>query len=702
MGEASPSGVHGNTEAAVEAFRRGFVPVPVQARAKKPHGSAWTQLSFETEEQVRTSFQQWSAAGATNVGLILGERSRLVDVDLDNPSAWRLREHLLPPSPMQTGRVGNARSHRWYRVTGKIPPTRIHKMPDGVKVAVELRSTGAQTLIPPSVHPSGEEYRWEGQPWGGDRGPAEVDGRKLSVQVALLGLGAVLLDNWPSQGSRHEAYLALAGGLLRFGDGVHPFWKGNLPVLIDALADATHDDDADTRVSEVMGTTLKRLGLVEGKAIGFPRLAEIIGNDHAEAARRRALEVQALAGWKEPEVQRERVETAATSAPAAGLAEQVASTLPPEQRNPMAERVSTWAAVDMEPYLAGEVRPPVASVLIRSDGHGLMYQGRVNSLFGLSESAKSWIAMHACVQEIGNGDRVLYLDFEDTPEGTLARIRALGVGDDDMRHQWRYIHPEGPLEPMERGRFGARVSEDGRANLAVFSAVLEAYDPTLIVADGMTSLYGLHGHDTNEATATEVVFSWLKALCRNGRTTVIVIDHTGKTSGPGAAPLGAHHKIASVQGASLRVDVVDRPMPGAVGTVRLMIAKDRLGAVRVVSSKASEQCAAVVTIDSRTPGVTRMTLDPEDPGTVVIGDSASMDRKLERMAGLEPVKEAILAILESDYGHRWVLTSDLYQALDNPDKMAMREAWTLLVAQGLLERDGERAGTRVRRKPPAG
>ena len=75
-------------------------------------------------------------------------------------------------------------------------------------------------MIPPSIHPSGESYRWEGTPWGGEDGPAVVNGRVLATQVALLALGTVLLDGWPKQGSRHEAYLALAGGLLRQGDGI--------------------------------------------------------------------------------------------------------------------------------------------------------------------------------------------------------------------------------------------------------------------------------------------------------------------------------------------------------------------------------------------------------------------------------------------------------------------------------------------------
>ena len=45
------------------------------------------------------------------------------------------------------------------------------------------------------------------------------------------------------------------------------------------------------------------------------------------------------------------------------------------------------------------------------------------------------------------------------------------------------------------------------------------------VVDGMTVLYGLHGLDSNDNASTDVITGWLKQLTRNGRSTVIVIDH---------------------------------------------------------------------------------------------------------------------------------------------------------------------------------
>src|SRR5690625_7736601 len=115
-----------------------------------------------------------------------------------------------------------------------------------------MRSTKSHTVIPPSTPPSGGRYTWEDEPWGGESGPKVIDGRLLALQVATLGLAAGLIENWPGAGGRNEAYLALAGSLLRYGDfGVHPFWERNLRALIHALADATPDDDRPgTRIGD--------------------------------------------------------------------------------------------------------------------------------------------------------------------------------------------------------------------------------------------------------------------------------------------------------------------------------------------------------------------------------------------------------------------------------------------------------------------
>src|SRR5699024_3665541 len=306
----------------------------------------------------------------------------------------------------------------------------------------ELRSTGAQTVIPPSTHPSGEDYLWEGEPWGGDQGPTVIDGKQLAARVAMLGLAAVLIDNWPKRGSRHQAYLALAGGLLRYGDEVHPFWGEQAHAaeqLIRALADATRDEEgADARGKESVLSTIRLIR--EGKPVqGFPSLAELIGEPHVDQVRllraevehgatavsRQALDVAAKSGDdgypvvvtpekdKNKSVDTARDEPGSTATDGDSAVEEVKET------DPLGARMSTSEPVSIAPYLYGQVSPVEPSVLLREDGQALMYPGRVNMLYGSSESAKSWIALFTSMQVMATGQRAVYLDFEDEPVSTL-------------------------------------------------------------------------------------------------------------------------------------------------------------------------------------------------------------------------------------------------------------------------------------------
>ena len=719
--------------AAVDVYLNGFTPLPVLAGAKRPSISTWQRVRWpepptpQGAEEVRQRFEEYADGGATNLGVSLGEPSGdLIDVDIDHPAATRLRHYFLPRTAARHGRATNPDSHYWYIATeGTLPGTRRFKIPDAddparTTVSVELRTTGAQTVIPPSIHPdTGEQYEWVDEPWGGDEGPALIDGKVLTVQVALLALGAALIDRWPRQGGRHDAYVALAGGLLRYGDGVHPFWERNAEVLIRALAQATHDEDGpDTRVNESIGTTLRKLR--EGAPVqGFPTLAGIIGEPHAEMARRLAGEVESAAGFRPdvPVISDKVPQSPAPARPEGGVMDSPtprAEDTPPgaliapgvqvadEDRDPLEERLATWEPVDLEPYLAGQVRPAAPEVLSRSDGQCLMYRGRVNMLYGSSESAKSWIALNTAMQEMAKGERVLYLDFEDEPVQTLNRLRLMGAADDDLRLQFSYIRPEEPLAPMQRNRWGSSSPTDiGNLNQSLFSKALEALDPSLIVADGMTSLYGLHGLDSNDAVSTDVITSWLKRLTRNGRSTVIIIDHMAKSGEKGTMPLGSQHKVAMVQGTLLQVWPVRQPMPGAVGEVELVVLKDRPGAVRSASQAGNgvgkAQVAGIVTIDSSKPGQTDLTIAPPRK---VVPTKAKVDVDLSNVEAATRAEEnarwedVIMTVFQGEVGRS--LTRR--QILEDPNCLVAprqaEKAVERLTACGVLEKTGKTKGVR--------
>jgi len=87
-----------------------------------------------------------------------------------------------------------------------------YKDVDG-RVLVELRSTGCQTVVEPSVHPSGERVVWHRA--GLDL--AEVEAGDLSRRVRELATAALIGRHLPPSGGKHDFALPVAGFLLRSG-----------------------------------------------------------------------------------------------------------------------------------------------------------------------------------------------------------------------------------------------------------------------------------------------------------------------------------------------------------------------------------------------------------------------------------------------------------------------------------------------------
>ncbi len=173
---AEPSVEDRSVLAAATAYtRRGWRVLPVGYRSKKITARGWQRWRLELEELPERF------AGRSNLGVLLGEPSGwLVDIDLDHPRAVELADAYLPATGAVFGRSGRPRSHRLYVVTAPVA-TKKHRS-QSAGMLVELRSTGAQTIFPPSVHETGEPIVWEQD----EPEPAEVDPEALLDAVAAL------------------------------------------------------------------------------------------------------------------------------------------------------------------------------------------------------------------------------------------------------------------------------------------------------------------------------------------------------------------------------------------------------------------------------------------------------------------------------------------------------------------------------------
>jgi putative DNA primase/helicase len=171
----------------------------------------------------------------------------MVDIDLDWPEARVAASHILPPT-RTFGRAGAHESHRVYRVTDTIPKTTRYKIGgDGDDRSVaELLSTGAQSLVPPSLHASGERRQWYQE-----RPAAEVEGSTLIEGVADSTTAALIARNWPGPGARHDYVLAATGYVARH------LSQDRAERTMEAAIAASGDEEANGRLRDVRDTLEK-------------------------------------------------------------------------------------------------------------------------------------------------------------------------------------------------------------------------------------------------------------------------------------------------------------------------------------------------------------------------------------------------------------------------------------------------------------
>lgn len=163
-------------DAADRYLSRGWSVIPIPYRTKKAVGKKWPQMRLTHE-----TLDQHFNGQPQNVGVLLGEPSGwLIDIDLDHPRAVELAPQFLPETPLVFGRPGKPRSHWLYRATAPMATKKFPSKSSGM--IVEFRSTGAQTVFPPSIHESGEPITWEDE----SQQPSSVNPDLLMESVKRL------------------------------------------------------------------------------------------------------------------------------------------------------------------------------------------------------------------------------------------------------------------------------------------------------------------------------------------------------------------------------------------------------------------------------------------------------------------------------------------------------------------------------------
>lgn len=182
----------------------GVYPVPLRGGSKAPKGGeGWNKFRAEPK-----TLPQYFQRG-DNVGGLWGEPSSwIVDVDLDCEEAVITSKFFLPDT-FTYGRRQAEMTHRLYRCYGA--STKQFETPHSGMI-VEIRSTGSQSVLPPSRHPSGDLYEIQH-----DIAIARISGSLLEQSVRYIAAASLAAQYWPEKGSRHNYIHSFTGGLAHSG-----------------------------------------------------------------------------------------------------------------------------------------------------------------------------------------------------------------------------------------------------------------------------------------------------------------------------------------------------------------------------------------------------------------------------------------------------------------------------------------------------
>jgi hypothetical protein len=226
-----------------------------------------------------------------------------------------------------------------------------------------------------------------------------------------------------------------------------------------------------------------------------------------------------------------------------------------------------WQPVDLSTVLNGSWTAPQPLVGRRGDGKGIFYPAKCHTVVSETEGGKTWFALSVALDEMAEGNHVVYIDFEDDEGGIVGRLLTLGAHRDRIRERFHYLRPSDAL--------------GNGINLDDLRQVLVEYSPTLAILDGITEAMVLHGLNPLDNQESAAFGKILPRRIADTGCAVASLDHVVKDKeGRGRYALGAVHKLNGLDGASYLLTNRTPFGVGLTGRSTIKIAKDRPGQLR--------------------------------------------------------------------------------------------------------------------------
>lgn len=540
--------------AALAYAARGLRVLPILPGAKRPPMAAWQDAATTDPDTITSWFT--GLYRDHGVGIATGPASGVWALDVDDYEAYRDLERAHEPLPdTLTNLTGSGGMHFLYRY-----PTdgRTVRNNAGTRLGagLDVRGDGGQIVVAPTVHPNGKRYEWDA-----GQGEEIVDAPEWLLELVCDAEPAPQRITLPDQRlADHvrpgDALDAVDWADILTGDGwtlAHTDRRTGERHWTRPGKDPRDGTSATTGYTpndnlKVFTSSMQHAGLAPEETytkLGYWAATRHHGDHQAAAADLRQR------GYGTP-------------APATPGTAPIA--LQEHQDTDDELTGHGWEPLDLGPVVNGTWTPPTPTMLVRSDGVGLIYPGRVHSIAGEPGGGKTWLALHLAAETIRAGERALVIDYEDTPSSCVARLRALGLTDDQITRQLLYVQPQRPL--LGRGRINA----DALTELA-------SWDIAVAVIDSVGESIATEGLKPND---DDDVVRWMQTLPRrlahhNGAA-VLLLDHVAKErEGRGLWAIGSQRKLAAIDGAAYMLEVGVAPTRTVEGHVRLIAAKDRHG-----------------------------------------------------------------------------------------------------------------------------
>ena len=349
---------------------------------------------------------------------------------------------------------------------------------------------------------------------------------------------------------------------------------------------------------------------------------------------------------------------------------------------------STWGRVDLGPFLDGDFDPPMPTIGQRDDGVRLFYPGRIHSIFSEPEAGKTWFAMIVTASEMFEGNDVAFIDFEDSFEGIVPRLLALGVPADMIRKQFIYVRPE------ETPKLGDKP--------LLFGSMTP--QTTLVWVDGVTEAMMLFDLKTDKDTDVAAFWKHLPRPLAKLGPAVVLLDHVVKNhESRGRWASGSQHKLSGLNGTAYTLESIKPFGVGLTGRTRVWVSKDRPGQVRrhAVPSDAAPpplRWLGDMVIKSEVGGVLAHLYPPRDADGTGTGAAPAAKRPVEVMEKVSRFLEKAIEDAEAKGDEDWPGYSKnvIEQAVEGK-AATVRAALEILVREGFVS--AQKAGPATLHRP---